>query len=88
MGIDKIEEQVTKIESADFIGETILEVIEKEAVAYLGPIAATICKEKFAEAGEIKNQTELLQLLEGIADLMGDNNKEAEFKNRVIEKLK
>lgn len=87
LGVPTADSPEESIEESEFETDAVMALIEKEAVEYLGPMAAMICRENLDQVGHITSQADLFQLINGIAGEVGDTSKETEFKNKILEKL-
>lgn len=63
-------------------------LIELELAEFLGPMAGLICQEHLAHSADPDSPKDLPRLVEAIAKEIGDPSKEAQFKQRVLSKIK
>ncbi|HKC07175.1 MAG TPA: hypothetical protein VKJ67_09925 [Methylomirabilota bacterium] len=61
-------------------------LIEHELAEFLGPIAALICQEHLTRAGGLDSPSDLVRLVETLADEIEDPAKAAAFKHQVLSK--
>ena len=65
----------------------IQQILEKELVEFLGPMAKVICREHVDKAGALASPAELRRLVDALAGEISDRNKAEAFRRAAWDKL-